>query len=209
MKTILLALLVTGSLAIAAKVVDRDSPNPPEEEFDSYHRFVFYAVLEGCYEDGVTAEDLDLIVPEADNGEREMTANLVYACPLCHPTFEALRIYASRKPFYGQKGTIYDTFGQGLGDELKAQLQGGATERREAIQSLISRWVARRADLLRLDKIERKALDDALREKKDEGERVLKGFQEGANGGYYKDKNQDWKKCPVCAGADEAPMGIK
>ena len=31
------------------------SPNPPADKYDHFHRFVFYAVLEGCYEDGLIA----------------------------------------------------------------------------------------------------------------------------------------------------------
>jgi len=103
-----------------------------------------------------------------------MSANFVYSCPLCRPAFEALRLYASRNSFYGQKVTRYDTFGAGLDSETKAALHGTPNKKRNAIQALISRWIAERSDLLRLDKGERAALKAAMKEMRDEGEKALR-----------------------------------
>jgi hypothetical protein len=210
MKAILLFLAgASASLAFAALARDHQNPNPPEGEYNEYHRFVFYAVLEGCYEDGLTAGDIDLIIPPDEHGGRSMSTNFVYTCPLCHPTFEAFRLYGSRKYFYGQKATRYDTFGQGLDDELKAQLRGTANERRTAIQGLISRWVERRADLLRMDKAERAGLGLAMKEMKKKGEEAMQRFQQGGNGDYYAEAYKDWKACPICDGAAGAKMGVE
>lgn len=210
MKAVILFLAgASVSLAIAARVRDHQNSNPPADEYGDYHRFVFYAVLEGCYEDGLTAEDIDLIIPPDEHGGRDMQANFVYTCPLCHPTFEALRLYGSREYFYGQKVTRYDTFGQGLDDEAKARLRGTPNERRNAIQDLVSRWITKRADLLRLNKKERATMVEALKEMKDQGEEALKRFQDGGNGGGFVDIYEGWKKCPTCEGAVAAKMGIE
>ena len=184
----------------------RDGPNPPAGEYDDCHRFIFYAVLDGCYESGLDKEDLDLIIPKyEDGGDRDMMVNFVYACPLCHPAFEGFRIYALRQPFHGQKTTVYDTFGQGLDKDTKAKLRAGGNERRTAVQGLITKWVKQRADLLRLNKDERDELAAAIEKKKERGEEMLKSFQ--SRGGYFGEAYADWKNCPICSGASNFTMG--
>jgi len=204
-----IAATVLGTLiAITAFAAFREGPNPPKSEYGPNHRFVFYAVLEGCYEDGLTSEDIDLIIPQGENGKRVMMVNLVYSCPLCHPAFEAFRLYGSRQPFHGQKITAYDTFGVGLSDEIKRQLRGTPLERRTAIQSLISKWVAARADLLRLDERERKRRHLGFQAMKKKGMNALKKFQAAGPDDYYGKFYEDWKACPICEGAEGSPMGI-
>ena len=206
MKTMLVSAAVLSCTLFVVWAAPQKGSNPREADYGEYHRFVFYAVLEGCYEDGLTSADIDHIIPKAENGKREMSASFVYTCPLCHPAFEAFRLYGSRQPFHGQKVTTYDTFGQGL-DEKTRQLLGGApNERRNAIQSLISRWIGKRAKLLRLDQDERTELMKTLKEMKGEGDAALKRFQNGEHGDYFRDEYQDWKKCPVCEGSVEAKM---
>ena len=208
MKVLTVAFLLTiGSITII-HAEDPRSASPPADHYDAAHRFVFYSVLEGCYEDGLTAEDIDIIIPKREKGGgREMTVNFVYACPLCHPAFEALKIYSSRQPFYGQKTTSYDTFGQGLDNAVAAQLRKEPADRRAAVQKLITRWIGKRMDLLRLDEKERKELLVAIREKKERGEEMLKSFQERGEGDYYGEKYRDWKNCPICSGATNFVMG--
>ena len=46
---------------------DWDSENPPNAtRYPTEHRLVFFAVLEGLYEDGVTGEALDLLIPNEE-----------------------------------------------------------------------------------------------------------------------------------------------
>ncbi len=211
MKTIIAATTVASFTVAIAVFAAREfgDTNPPETEYDNYHRFIFYAVLEGCYEDGIKADDIDLIVPKnEENGMRELSTNFVYTCPLCHPAFEAFRIYGSRLPFVGQKITRYDTFGAGLDEATRKQLRGTPNERRNAIQGLISKWVGARAELLRLNKEERIELMKSLKEMKGKGDAALKKFQEGEHGNYFTETYKDWKKCPVCEGSLEAKMGL-
>src|SRR5947207_11898373 len=57
-------------------------------------QLVFFAVLEGLYRDGVSNDDVDRIIPPGKNGKDTFDPeHFVYACPLCHPAFEAFRLY--------------------------------------------------------------------------------------------------------------------
>src|SRR5436190_20481243 len=57
-------------------------------------QLVFFAVLEGLYRDGVSNDVVDLIIPSDKNCSSQFDLeHLVYACPICHPAFEALRLY--------------------------------------------------------------------------------------------------------------------
>jgi hypothetical protein len=181
------------------------SENPPNaSDYSAETRLIFFAVLEGLYQDGVNGEALELLNP----GETEMwvkdqpdRTNFVYTCPICMPTFDALRLYQSRKRFYGQKGTRYSTFGQGLSESVLKQLKGSPQERRDAIQLLIQRWVGQRLDGMSLSKTERGEIEDRLKEMKKDGEEALKRFQKNAHGSTFTEHYKGWKKCPACDGA--------
>src|SRR2546429_752891 len=68
-------------------------------------QLVFFAVLEGLYRDGVSNDTVDLIIPPGANGAaRFEPEHFVYACPLCHPAFEAFSLYRHRKEIFGFKG---------------------------------------------------------------------------------------------------------
>src|SRR5437660_7208174 len=73
-------------------------------------QLVFFAVLEGPYRDGVSNEVVDSIIPGKGRFDPE---HFVYACPICHPAFEAFRLYRQREDFYGLKAPV-NTFGPGL-----------------------------------------------------------------------------------------------
>tara|TARA_R110000850_G_scaffold202967_22_gene329116 strand:+ start:250 stop:678 length:429 start_codon:yes stop_codon:yes gene_type:complete len=133
-------------------------------------------------------------------GHPEKT-NFVYSCPLCMPAFNAFQLYAARSPFYGQKGTRYNTFGEGVSDEMRARLKGAPKERRQAIQDLIRRWVKRRLDALTLTEEARTSIEENLKEMKDKGEATLKRFKDGSSSDYFAKNYDGWEKCPICSGA--------
>ena len=66
MKTIVLFGLGLGLLPMALMGEDdRDRENPKDpSKFSMERRLVFYAVLEGLYEDGVAGEALELMIPD-------------------------------------------------------------------------------------------------------------------------------------------------
>ena len=156
-------------------------------------QLVFFAVLEGLYRDGVHNDDVDLIIPPGKDGRSSFDLeHFVYACPLCHPAFEAFRLYREREPFYGLKARV-DTFGPGLDEAARTQLRSpDAEQRRRAIQGLINRWVARRLDLMRLSDAERADITREMEAGRKQGMNGLKPGRQGA---------QIRTNCPICDGS--------
>jgi hypothetical protein len=152
-------------------------------------QLVFFAVLEGLYRDGVTNTDVDLIIPPGENGKGNFNLeHFVYACPLCHPAYEAFRLYRHRDAFYGFKAPI-DTLGTGLDETVKASLRSSdPNQRREAIEGLIRRWVGQRLEMMRHSKTE---LEQITAE-------IEQGRKKGLGG--LKQPGQTRTNCPICDG---------
>lgn len=213
--------LVTG-LALVIASADEAQPQPAapaaarekpkKTPWDSpASRFVFFAVLEGLYEDGVSQETIDIIIPvkglvptetnPAPTGYRDMTEHFVHMCPLCHPTFEAMRLYAGRQPFVGQKARV-DTFGDGLPEEILKKLHSGLkTDRLEGIRTLIDRWVSRRLDMHNLTARQRAEMRLQINALRDKGTEQLKLYQRAGEGNAYNRLYADWKFCGACDGS--------
>ncbi|MEM7146912.1 MAG: hypothetical protein AAF591_17410 [Verrucomicrobiota bacterium] len=195
--------LVTSNL-IAQEI----QSNPPEDLFSETHRFVFFAVLEGCFESGVTQEEIDLIIPVRPDREdrRSITANLVYSCPLCSPAFDAFRLYSDRRIFISgiSEEAAYNTFGTGLTDAQKAALKAGGQEGREVIQDLINGWIENRIEEQGLDAGAEKVLREELAAMREEGEAALEKIKSGEMGPELQELYLEREGCPVCAGA--SPM---
>jgi hypothetical protein len=170
--------------------------------------FVFHAVLEWLYTDGVSNEVVDKIL------KPDFLANFVDKCPLCLPAYQAFLLYRDRQPLAGVKSIpnkpLYDSFGNGLDEAVKQDILSGSTaERRKALQSLISQWTSRRLELMRLSPAELatwKAKFDQAREK---GMEWLKARQErpGTDGLY--EAYKEWEDCATCEGAFGACEVVK
>src|SRR3954462_8291362 len=143
-RTILFLLLPV--IALVTTVLDlQGATTAPSSRGDWPHsrasQIVFFAVLEGLYNDGVSNADVDLIIPSGNSGPKFDLEHFVYACPLCHPAFEAFRLYRQRERIYGLKAAV-DTFGPGLDSSVSDRLHSpDPNQRRQAIEGLISRWV--------------------------------------------------------------------
>ncbi len=156
---------------------------------------VFFAVLEGLYTDGVTNEVVDCILsPDPKSGEPRYNEHFVYACPLCHPAYEAFRLYRARPTFYGLKGEP-DTFPGRFPAEVVMKLHSDRIEDRlPAIQTLIEGWVRRYLDKMRLTPEEREQVTAHMKLGRDRGMKMLetnreKGFSFNA------------KTCAICEGS--------
>ena len=104
-----------------------------KQAFSKPHKFIFFAVLEGLYEDGVKEKALQAMLGTS------LHDNFVYACPICMPVYQALEVYKTRPPLAGDK-LGRDTFGKGLDKETLTNLvDKGAKKRRETIRQLISK----------------------------------------------------------------------
>lgn len=166
-------------------------------------QLVFFAVLEGLYRDGVTNSDVDLIIPSEAGGQPRFDKEIfVYACPLCHPAFEALRLYRQREEIFGLKGKV-DTFGRGLDESVRKQLRSpDAAERRQAVEGLISRWVGQRLELMRLTPAERAEITLEIETGRKQG---MNGLKNAVQSGQVSQSRTNCAICDASFGACKLP----
>jgi hypothetical protein len=171
-----------------------------QKDFDSGYRFIFYAVLEGCYEDGLSTDDISQILLK-DKKTTNLYSHFVYACPVCTPTIHALEAYQSRPAHFYSLKTRVTTFGPGAPPKLKDQLYGEkAEDRLEAINVLMRVWVSKRMSLLRLTEQERAELQKTLEEMRKKGMDYLQNWEK-AKGDYPISAFANVHQCAVCNGA--------
>ena len=159
-------------------------------------QLVFFAVLEGLYRDGVKNDDVDLIIPPGREGKPTFDKeHFVYACPLCHPAYEAFCLYRQRENFFGLK-LAADTFGPGLTQSVTAKLRSrDADQRHKVIEELISRWVSQRLEMMRLTDAEREAITREMEQGRKQGMGALKQLAPIGQA------SQTRTNCPICDGS--------
>jgi len=192
---ILLVTIVSSAILLTLVAADRPAPNRVRTSWPESRatQLVFFAVLEGLYRDGVGNQDVDQIIPPGEAGKPKFdTNNFVYACPLCHPAFEAFRLYRQRERFYGLKSPL-DTLGPGLEPAVSARLHSpDATERRQAIETLINRWVSQRLEMMRLSESERGAITSEMQQGRKQGMSELRQANQ---------TTPTRTNCPICDGS--------
>lgn len=165
---------------------------------------IFFATLEGLYADGVGDDVVDAVIPPAADapGGRAFRESFVYSCPLCHPAFEAFRLYANREPFYGIKPGGQDTFSGSLPESIERRLlSDDSAERRAALQELIQRWVSRRLDLMRLTVEERADWEKRILAAREDGARAM---EKARSESTTDEALAGWKSCAICDGSANA-----
>jgi hypothetical protein len=203
-----LALLLTLLLITCApsNAQNAKSEHAMGRDFDDTTRFIFYSVLEGCYEDGLSNQDVDQILMKAPN--KWTYFHFIYACPVCMPTIWALEAYRSRPAeFFSLKNGHDATFGPGLADVQHKQLfSDDPHQRLRVINALVKKWIARRMDDEHLTVDQRTALAANLEKKREQGMDCLKSFRKadpaspnGISG--YAPAYTDLDECAVCNGA--------
>lgn len=200
----LLAILTVLAAVSARAQTDVKRADEHPDSMDDTSRFIFYSVLEGLYEDGLSQEDVQQILLRK---EKQGHFHFIYACPVCNPTIWALEAYRGRPAcFYGLKDTG-STFGHGLSAELHGQLYSdNETKRLMAINALVKEWIGRRMKLLNLPPKEREALLGKLEEKRKEGMRALESFRRLEHGPTFGIPEAapaylHLTECAVCNGA--------
>ncbi len=157
---------------------------------------IFFAVLEGCYRDGVQDEVVDkLLEPDATVG---WPKNFVWACPICMPVIHALDAYKLRRPFRGLKGGD-SAFGDGLpADVTAALLSDDGPTRQAAMTALLERWIGEWVAAHRLTDEEGQRFAVAMKEGREQGMRCLEAYR--SLGGTWA-----WmKECPSCEAGNHA-----
>jgi hypothetical protein len=211
MKTVLLILLAALGFSTAAPAQNSRADTAKRSGFDEATRFVFHAVLEGLYEDGVSDADVKQILMRK---EKQTYFHFILSCPLCGTTIWALEAYRDRpKGFYGLK-TYVSTFGPGLTEAQHAQLFSDDPKvRLTVINALVQTWLERRMKAMRLTDGERAQLLDALEKKRQAGMDALVSFrkkQHGENLGVAEAAPAyvGLEECAVCNAAVGKPMKL-
>ena len=170
-----------------------------EKDFDDGYRFIFYAVLDGCFEDGISTEDVSQILK---GGEKGAYSHFIYACPICTPTIHALEVYRSRPAHFYSLKSGASTFGPGLTPDLKKQLYSAKPEDRlAAINALMQGWISRRMSLLKLSEQERTQLKMKLEAMRKKGMEALKVMAAGDPAKFKMSAFANVQQCAVCNGA--------
>jgi hypothetical protein len=149
-----------SSIIVTAFLVLGEARGAEPDQRPDVSRFIFFSVLEGLYEDGVPTEAVDQIL--ARETESGPYLHFVYACPICMPALDAFRTYRARPLFYANKAER-DTFGPGLsGATLERLCSEDIGVRLQVIEELVSGWVSRRLDGMRLTSAERTEWTEAV-----------------------------------------------
>jgi hypothetical protein len=169
------------------------------KDFDDNYRFIFYAVMEGCYEDGIATTNIDQILLMNTNVGY---VHFVYACPICTPTIHALEAYRSRPKHFAGLKTRATTFGSGLSEEqIKKLYSDRPADQLEVINGLMQTWITRRMTELRLTDAEKTQLQQNLAKMRKEGMKMLKNFQNGDPERFKMSAFAEVQQCAVCNGA--------
>ena len=175
------------------------------KDFDDNYRFIFYAVLQGCYEDGIATTNVDQILLMNTNVGH---VHFVYACPICMPTIHALEAYRSRpQHLFGMK-TRATTFGPGLtADQVTRLYSDNPTNRLAVINELMHGWIERRITELRLSDTEKARLQANLEKMRKEGMQYLKQRQNGDPETLKMSAVAEVRQCAACNGACGLTLG--
>ncbi len=197
--------LATRGRAPAKEALDR------HDDIEPSLQFVFHAVLEGLYEDGVSDEDVKQILMRK---EKQSYFHFIYSCPLCNAAIWALEAYLDRpKSFYGLKRPG-STFGHGLSEAQHAKLFSDEPQERLAlINSLVKTWLDRRIKATRLTAKERTTLLSNLETQRKKGMEALKSFRKKEHGDAFGVAEAapayvGLEECAVCNGAVGKPMKL-
>ena len=204
MKTTLIALF---ALALCLPLSAQDKPKPDaaksnlEWQKEEMCQFVFFAVLEGLYRDGVQNEIVDAIIGnKIEKKENKVKSHFVFRCKLCHATYEAFRTYRNRPAFMQTKGA--STFGKGADLALLKQL--GSKDARTRIYSmgaLVRPWIMHRIKETRKTPEEKTAMKKRFEKYAQEGANLLRTHKRAKDGFYL-----DWSfygSCQACEAAKD------
>jgi hypothetical protein len=208
MRTLLFAALALAMSGPApAGVPARPKAGPAKVtdwKADPACRLVFHAVLEGLYEDGVTDDVVNNVVPPDKQGREKMRRSFVLDCPLCQPAFEAFCVYQSRPKF--SDGGKASTFGKGLPPAVrKGLLSDTLSTRLITLRGPIHRWVEARLRSMKLTAEERQKWWKDIAERSAQGTATLRAHVRADP--WYKNWSGYWG-CAACGGSEDATRSL-
>ncbi len=210
MRTLLIAAALALPLGPAthgdpAKPATKDAPKAADWKADPACRLVFFAVLEGLYEDGVDEAVVNNIVPPDKTGKEKMRRSFVLDCPLCQPAFEAFCVYQGRPKF--SDGSKASAFGKGLPAEVRKCLLAESTSARLiTLRKPIKEWVERRLRSMKLDEKQREKWWKDIAARVGEGTTTLRTHIKSDP--WYKDWSGYWG-CAACLGSRDATNAVR
>jgi len=204
MKAALITLLALG---VCLPLLAQDKPKPVatsgnvEWQKEEMCQFVFFAVLEGLYRDGVQNEIVDAIIGEKIlKKDDKVKTHFVFRCKLCHATYEAFRTYRNRPAFMRTKGS--STFGKGADLSLLNKLSSkDARTRIYTMGAMIRPWIMHRIKETRKTPEEKTAMKKEFMKYAQEGSDLLRTHKRAKDGFYL-----DWSfygSCQACEAAKD------
>jgi len=98
-------------------------------------RFVYFAVLEGLWEEGADRPALEALL-------KDPWKVFVPKCPNCMPVLDAIKTYLKDVP-----AMVYSELGSGFPEEIKTGLQSAdRSVKLKALEAMVQRYVQRRFD---------------------------------------------------------------
>lgn len=190
-------LLAPGGLSGQTASATRDARRPPV--FGPAFQLVFFSVLDGCFQDGLSDADVDQFLLRAKpNGGYE---HFVLNCPICSATVRALETYRARPDSHLKIGGKL-AFGEGLTAQMHARLYSAdVKERLSAIHDLEQNWVDRHVASLRLDPQETAQTQKELKDARDDGTRLLQAFVKQGQLDDCAPAYHEGDECAVCNAA--------
>jgi hypothetical protein len=168
---------------------------------DEMCQFVFFAVLEGLYRDGIQNEIVDAIIGDrVEKKEDKVKTHFVFRCELCHATYEAFRVYRNRPTFTDAKGA--STFGKGIDLKLLKDLRSkDARKRVYTMGALVRPWIMHRIEETRKTPEEKTAMKKKFTDYAQYGAKLLNAHKKAKDGFYL-----DWRfygSCQACEAAKD------
>jgi len=181
-------MMPVSSLAICATLLlagqkQEDGSAKTYEDFGAAHQMIFFSVLEGLYEDGVTTDEVHRILMKRPEHGYE---HFIYSCPLCTAAFQAFEVYLNRPDWSMYKASgikthhrpYNATFGEGLSEDARQGLASGDTAVRiKTIFDMVRNWVTRRMSKMNLNTDEKNTIMEEIRDGRLKGMKALEGFR--------------------------------
>lgn len=164
---------------------------------DADCRVVFFAVLEGLYNDGISNDIVDVILGK-DKAAKGVKQFFVFRCKLCHAVYDAFAAYRARPNFHGSEA---NTFGNkalaaDFRKRLKATGMGSTFTRVKAMGTLVQPWIIQKLKVTSMSEAAKKALIKRLLDLVEEGNQILNEARS-----KDPDYSQDWAfygGCQAC-----------